>query len=196
MKKYYIPYDESANINYSFLFSLYMIAERNKEEKLDNIIEYKTQKELADKIKSICNYIISVPTISRTIQNKIYIPYFSKSEKENKLILNNNFKSGKAKSNKFVTLNEKELLFLLEQNNNQLTKYYLYLKYYCGRAETHKIDSTANQILSAIGYSANCGNNKGNLCAYNYLLEKNGFIKIDKKIGKNGHCRNIYSMSL
>jgi hypothetical protein len=42
------------------------------------------------------------------------LPYFSKSATENRIVLNNNFKKGKAASNKFVVLNEKETAFLLE----------------------------------------------------------------------------------
>jgi hypothetical protein len=47
MKAYFINYDEMATINYSFVFALYRIAETDKAERLDNIITYKSQKELA-----------------------------------------------------------------------------------------------------------------------------------------------------
>ena len=105
------------------------------------------------------------------ICSKNYLPYFSVIAEQNKIILNNNFKKGKNSSNKFVVLNDKEILFLLQQNNKLLNKYYLYLKYYIGYSKSKKIDTTANQILSAIGYSCNCGNNKNALCKFNSLLK-------------------------
>ena len=195
MKQYYINYDETANINYCFLFALYCIAEPNKIDRLNNVITYNSQKDLADKIKDKCNYNISSSTISRILKSKDYELYFSKSEKENKIILNTCFKKGKAASNKFVILTEAEIYFLLEQDNKQLNKYYLYLKYYCGFSKSKRIDTTANQILTAIGYSANCGNNKDNLCKYNSLLLDKGFISIEKARDSKGYCRNVYKMN-
>ena len=196
MKLYYLNYDEHAQINYCFLFSLFCIAQRNQKERIDNIIVYDNQKQLAERIKEKCNYSISSATISRILKDQNYIPYFSKSENENKIILNNCFKSGKAASNKFVILNEKEIAFLIQQNDKLLNKYYLYLKYYCGYSKSKRIDTTANQILSTIGYSANCGNNKNNLCKYNSLLLERGFISIEKKRDSKGYYRNIYTMNL
>ena len=67
MKAYFINYDEMATINYSFVFTLYRIAETDKAERLDNIITYKSQKELAKKIKDVCGYDISVSSISRIL---------------------------------------------------------------------------------------------------------------------------------
>ncbi len=115
MKTYYINYDEKAKVNYSFIFALYRIAETDKQEKIGSIITYSSQRKLADTIKAKTGFTISAATISRILLNKEeYQPYLSKSETENKIILNNNFKKGKAASNKFVVLSETELLFLLE----------------------------------------------------------------------------------
>jgi hypothetical protein len=130
------------------------------------------------------------------LNNSDYSKYFTKSKEENKIILNSNFRKGSGASNKFIVLTDKETNFLLEQNNKLLNKYYLYLKYYCGYSKSKKIDTTANQILAAIGYSQNCGNNKDALCKYNALLVSNGFIKIDKIRDLRGYYRNIYSMSI
>lgn len=196
MKKYYLNYDENANINYCFLFALFCIAERNKKGNIYNVISYKNLKELSDRIQEKAKYNISASSISRMINNKDYKPYFTKSEAENKIILNTDFRKGKTAGNKFVVLSNTEIYFLLEQNNNQLNKYYLYLKYYCGYTKSGQIDSTAGQILSAIGYSANCGNNKNNLCKYNTLLAEQGFISIEKKKDERGFYRNIYRMSI
>lgn len=178
MKKFFLYYNEKANINYSFLFCLYCIAERNQKERIDNIISYNNQKELIDRIKEKCGYTVSTASVSRILNDEQYLPYFSKSKEENKIVLHNNFKKGITCKNKFVILTEKEILFLLKHDNKQLCKYYLYLKYYCGFSKNKSIDTTANQILSAIGYSANCGNNKDNLCKYNKLLLETGFVSI------------------
>ena len=194
MRKYFLNYDEKATVNYSFLFALFCIAETNKKEKIDNIIVYKSLKDLANKMQVKCGYYVSPSTISRILNDEKYLPYFSKSG--NTITLNTNYKKGKSASNKFVVLNDNELLFLLQQDNKQLTKYYLYLKYYCGYSKSKTIDTTANQILSAIGYSANCGNNKDSLCKYNTLLQNCGFISIVKMKDEKGYCRNIYSMNL
>ena len=144
MGMYYINYEEKANVNYCFIFCLYILAKSDKKEKIDSIIIYKSQKELADRIKAQCNYNISSATISRILADTKYLPYFTKSKQENKIVLNNNFKQGKAASNKFVILTDKEISFLLAQDNKQLNKYYLYLKYYCGYSKSKQIDTTAN----------------------------------------------------
>ena len=197
MSKYFLHYDEKAKINYCFLFSLFLIAERNTKEHINNIILYDTQKELSDRIKEKCNYNISASGISRILKNtEEYKIYFTKPEAENRIILNNNFKRGAAASNKFIILNEAEILFLLKQNNKLLNKYYLYLKYYCGFSRSKYIDTTANQILSAIGYSANCGSNKAALCKFNSLLLEQGFITITKSKDNKGYSRNFYKMNL
>lgn len=195
MRKYYLNYDEKATINYCFLFALYRIAEKNSAERIENIVVYKSQRELAERLKQV-GFSVSPSTINRILNDENYLPYFSKSETENKILLHNNFKKGKAKSNKFVILTEKETAFLMEHDNKLLTKYYLYLKYYCGYAKSKQIDTTANQILSAIGYSCNCGNNKDSLCKYNSLLLEHGFISIQKIKDEKGYCRNIYTMNL
>lgn len=196
MRNYYLNYEEKAKINYCFLFALFMIAQKDQKDKMYNTVVYQNLKELSNRIKEQCNYNISVSTISRILNNKDYLPYISKNENENKILLNTNFKRGIAASNKFVIINTKEILFLLDKKNNLLNKYYLYLKYYCGYSKSKRIDTTANQILSAIGYSNNCGNNKNNLCQYNSLLLENGFINIEKIKDKKGYCRNIYSMNI
>ena len=67
MKTFYINYDEKATINYHFVFALYCIAETDKKERIGNIITYKSQKALAERIKAVCNYNISVSTISRIL---------------------------------------------------------------------------------------------------------------------------------
>ena len=197
MSKYYINYDEQAGINYCFLFCLYCISKKNSISKINNVIHYKSQKELAERIKNRCNYKISVSTISRILKDTAsYSDYFTVNRADNTIILNNNFRKGTAASNKFITLSDREIIFLLQQDSKLLNKYYLYLKYYCGYSKSKQIDSTANQILSAIGYSNNCGNNKNNLCKYNSLLTDQGFITITKFTDEKGYYRNIYKVSI
>lgn len=114
MSKYYINYNEIANINYCFLFCLYIISEKGSNSKLHNTIIYKSQKELAERIKNKCNYNISVSTISRILNDtEHYKDYFTAIDTDNTIILNNNFRKGSAASNKFITLSEKEIIFLL-----------------------------------------------------------------------------------
>lgn len=197
MSKYYINYDEQATINYCFLFCLYCISAKDNNNKLSNTIIYKNLNELSATIKSRCNYNISVSTISRILKDTDrYKNYFIVNTAKNTITLNNNFRKGSAASNKFITLSDKEINFLIAQDNKLLNKYYLYLKYYCGYSKSKQIDTTANQILSAIGYSNNCGNNKNNLCKFNSLLTEQGFITISKFKDEKGFCRNLYRMSL
>jgi hypothetical protein len=168
MKKYFLVYDEKSKVNYCFLFSLFLIA-KSETDKLNNTITFKSLNDLKTTISEQCKYNISVSTISRILNDDNYNTYFQKEE--NKIILNTNFKRGnEQRKNKFVILNENEMRFLLSKKNKLLNKYYLYLKYYCGYSKSKEIDSTAEQILSAIGYSANCGNNKYSLCEFNAEL--------------------------
>ena len=44
---YYLYYDEKATVNYCFLFSLRLIAERDKKENIYNTIKYRSIKELS-----------------------------------------------------------------------------------------------------------------------------------------------------
>jgi hypothetical protein len=82
--------------------------------------------------------------------------------------------------------------FLLKQDNHLLNKYYCYLRYYCGYSKNNTTDSTALQILSAIGYSGKKGSSQENLSKYNDLLVRNNFISITKTHDERGYNRNIY----
>ena len=197
MRTYYIHYDELAKINYCVIFCLYMIAQKNGKEKINDIIIYKNQKELVEQIKKECDYNIAESTVSKILNDtkKGYNTYFIKQENENIIRLNCNFKKGKAVSNKFITITEEEIRFLLKQDDKLLNKYYLYFKYYCGYSKSGRIDTTTNQILSAIGYSPNCGNNKQKLSDYNNLLVKQGYIEITRYTDTAGHCRNFYKIT-
>lgn len=191
MRNCYIYYNESETINYTFLFCLYLIAELDINERVYNTIYYKSQSELAEKVSNICdNFSISTASIKAILNDEKYIPYFSKEK--GKIILNNNFKKCKGNINKFVILTDKELLFLIKQNDKLLNKYFLYLKYYIGYKKDKQINDTSNRILSAIGYSIKSGQNKEKLSRFNKILTDNKMIKIKRYIDEQGHCRNIY----
>lgn len=174
---YFLHYDEKATINYCFLFSLYLLAERNEKERLTNLIQYENIKDLSMKISVICGYDISQSTIYRILNNEEYNNYFSVDRIQNKIYLSVSFRKG-TNRNKFVTLKEKELLFLIMSKDNFLIKYYLYLKYYCGYSKSKKTDTTASQALSAMGYSSTSNSNKAALSKYNKILVEKGFLSI------------------
>lgn len=66
--KYFIPYTVSANINYVYFFCLLNIASYSKETRRYDRIEYKSIKELTDKINTFCAINISVSTVSRFLR--------------------------------------------------------------------------------------------------------------------------------
>ena len=122
-----------------------------------------------------------------------FYDYFNYNADNKEIILYNNFKKDKAKSNKFVVITEKEKEFLIQQDDNLLCKYLLYIKYYCGKSKTKTTDFTAEQFFAAIGYSKKSGSYKSLLSNYNGILSARGFIKIDK-YRENGKERNIYAL--
>lgn len=190
-------YDNTAKINYTFLFSLYTIAER-KYNNIKDTIKFNTFKELQEKIKLSTEHIFSISTISRIVKDtELYFPYFSilKPYQETNsyyvITLKNNFKKGFAESNTFITLTQNEIDFLIKQDTNLLTKYYLYLKYWIGHTKEKQTDTTAKQFLSAIGYSQS-GNNITKISNYNKLLSSIGLLQIQTTTDNRGYFRNIY----
>ena len=105
MKKYYLPFDLSKNVNYNYIFSLYSIAEFDTETKRYNYIKFKTKKEIAERLN------ISDKTLNKIITDDDY-KLFLTFDKENKTIyLNNDFK--KNKNIPFVILYDNEVDILL-----------------------------------------------------------------------------------
>jgi hypothetical protein len=84
-----------------------------------------------------------VSTISRILKDEKYLTYFIKPKGEKIILLNNDFRRGTAAGNKFIVLEYKEIAFLIYNDDNLLTKYYLYIKYYCGYSKSKTIDTTA-----------------------------------------------------
>lgn len=194
MKQYFILFQEQSKINYTFLFCLYKISERNIKEKLYNYISFNSLQSLSDKINNVCGFGVSSASISRILNNKDYNEYFLYNSSNKTIILNNNFKKTASNTNKFIILNDNEINFLINKNDNLLNKYYLYLKYYCGFSKSKTNDFTAEQFLLSIGYNHKSGNNKTKLSKYNSLLCDYNLIKINKIRDKNGKMRNVYSI--
>lgn len=202
MRKYYISYTEDTNIKYLYLLLFYKMAEADK---VNNIFVYckiyfdsynELTKRLNTEYKLCCpnstkQQIVSKSTLYRFLNDAGNTRYFDFNAEKNIILLKNNF----SKSNrvKFVVLTETEVNFLLLHNDELLTRYYLYIKYYCGYSRDKKTDFTAKQFLEASNYSANSGANKTKICSYNSLLSSNGLIKIEK-YRTNSKERNIYSL--
>ena len=77
-------------------------------------------------------------------------------------------------------LTDKEVNYFLGQNDDLLLKYYLYLKWNCGKWNYKENNFTANQFLSTFGLSIRSGANKTKISGYNKKLVSAGFIFIYK----------------
>lgn len=167
--------------------------------KLNNKIHYKNLSDLSQQIKQNTNIYFSVSTISKILSDTIlYKNHFKVNKERNILILLIDFRniaeethSGKS----FVTLENHEIDFLLREKNSLLTKYFLYIKYYCSITKEKETDFTAEQFLQAVGYCTTSGSNKQKLCYYNQILENNGLIQIKRYTDNKGHSRNKYRVN-
>lgn len=189
----YIPYkDDVKQINMLFVFCLYGISQYNKETKCIDKIIYSSLSDLSQQIKTKFNISFSVSQLSKLLrETDKYNFYFSVNPEEKKIILNNNFR--KKNKVRYVNLDNNILNTIIKENDSLLCKYCLYLYYYCGFSKDKKTDSTAEQILSKMGYS-NSGNNKTKLSCFNSFLLDNKIIKINYIRDNNGHLRNVYSV--
>lgn len=192
-KVYYIPFIENMKkIDLYLLFSLYDLAEFNPNKKVFDTVRYSSQSNLALQLG------ISLSQLKRIISNNAYSSYFQVDTKEKTITLYNDFRnSNSQKENKpFVSLSADEIRVLREneKNNELLPKYYVYLKYYCGfNVKSHSTDSTAKQILSAIGYSTN-SSYQALLSSYNQILTKNKLIRITQYRDEKKQIRNRYAI--
>ena len=190
----YIYYCDSADIDYIFLLALYKIAKSNNTTKLKDTIQYKSLRELQEQLAQ-ANYKISTAKIDRILKNKIqdYKEYFIYNEEQKTIILLNDFRNIDTKSKRaFITLSAEQVEFLINSKNNLLCKYYIYIKYYCGKSKTKTTDFTIKQFLSAVGYSTNSNNNISKISELNGILQQNNMIKIQKYKDTQGHERNRY----
>ena len=205
---YYVPYYEEYNINYIYLLLFYRMAVVDKNLWIKNTVNYRSLKDLAKRMNELSNYIrkerndtaqevqiISQSTISRISNNSEYSKYFEWQKDNKKIVLFNDFRNTtNSKKIPFVCLDEDVVSFLIEQNDNLLATYYLYLKYHCGSSKNKQTDTTAKQFLDALGYSTKSGSFVSRISEYNSLLVSKGLLKIKKYRDENGHERNIYSI--
>lgn len=192
MKRYYLRYDETIDINYIYLLYFYNIAEYDINCNQYNIIHYKSISEIAKKINFIFGKdninVISESTINRIFKDDNYKDYLTIDKQKKQIKINNNMRDSK----KFIVLNEKQCYFILANRDNLLAKYILYLIYYCGFSKTKYTDFTAKQFLSATGYSTTANSYISKISEYNALLVKNNIITILKYRDSLGNERNIY----
>ena len=196
--KYYLPFIPQADINYIYLFYLYGIAERNNAD-IKEKIDYKSIVKLLGKInKDKDKELMKYSTLQRMLLDKDekYKDFFSIVKLPNglnRIYLNNYFRHTEQKKvPPFVVLNPKTYNLLIQQKNNLLAKYTVYMKYMCG-ACGGKSDFTANQFLSAIGYCAKSNTLKGMISGFNQLLEEHKIISIQRNRLEDGKRRNIYT---
>ena len=192
-KVYYIPFIENMKqIDIYLLFSLYDLAEFNPNKKVFDTVRFSSQSNLALQLG------ISLSQLKRIISNNAYSSYFQVDTKEKTITLYNDFRNSNSQKEikPFVSLSADEIRVLREneKNNELLPKYYVYLKYYCGfNVKSHSTDSTAKQILSAIGYSTN-SSYQALLSSYNQILTKNKLIRITQYRDEKKQIRNRYAI--
>lgn len=200
-RKYYIPYYHNTdNINYENIFLLYLEVNR-AENKLLSVISYGSEDKLKERfnikyqqLQNTKNNIISKSSIHRLLTEERYKNYFSVDRKKKTITLNNDMRNAKQEKKSFIVLTNREIEFLVKHNDNMLSTYYLYLKYYCGYSKSNSTDSTVEQFLETNGYCKSSGENKDKIYRYNELLEKESFIKIERyrdDFGKNRNCYTI-----
>lgn len=174
----FIPYTDSINkINLLYLLYLYGIAEYNKDTKYKDTINYLSADKLKDKINDKYNTNISKSTINRLINDVIsgnYSDFLSIDTNKKQIFIKNHFR--RKKNAQFVIVKDDLFNILTAEKDDFLCKYAIYLYFICGKYQ--KTDSTAEQILSALGYSAKSGTNKQKLSYYNSILCENKIINI------------------
>ena len=133
-------------------------------------------------------YIIRYISIKR---NKFFIiDYFIIDFSQSQIRLKNQFK-GKT-GVRFITLTDEQLQQLTELKDDFLCKYYFYLRANCGTATNGTTDSTAEQALSALGYSTRSAEYKNKISSCNALLTRCRLIEVSRWRDEAGHDRNTY----
>lgn len=187
MKYYYLPFLPKAKINYLHLFSLYQIADYRKETKAFDYIKYNSMQEIVQLTG------ISTATLSRILKSEEYSGFLLADTKNKTIILKSNF-AGKKKI-PYIRLTQEEVKLIIDEvdeQNSLFAKYLIYMKYYCGLTKNNT-DFTAEQFLSACGYSTKSNDYKSRISQYNIILEKAKIIKIERYRDSLGHSRNRYT---
>lgn len=190
-KKYYIPYRPKAKINYIYLLCLYRLAERPEDRGIKQDIDFLTYDALAERMGK---GIVSASTLRRIVKDGKYQEFLTFREFGNRksIVLNNDFRETGGKDNPFVVLCPNTYNLLIQEQDNLLAKYTIYMKYTCGMGKG-KADFTANQFLNTFGYKTNSNDTKEKLCRYNALLEKEKIVSIYRTPLEDGKRRNIYT---
>ncbi len=209
-KKFFLPYVPQAYVNYIYIFYLYIIAEQYEDRSIKQDVSYTSITDLFRKIntnKKLLSYneqrdqkkmkkqLISYSTLRRMLNDDEYKNFFNTDTcgRMNWIRLNNDFcqNRNKTEKKKFVVLNPKTYSFLIQQDDNLLAKYTIFMRYMCG-ASGGESDFTANQFFSAIGYSTFSNSEKDAISKYNRLLEENEIVKIERSQLEDGKRRNRY----
>lgn len=141
-----------AKVNYIYVFYLYGIATRYEERDAKNDVSFSSFAELEERITSKYaksedkNSLVSAATLRRIAMNDKYKDFFVYSKGfcgGHSIVIQNNFVGGRGKKSPFVVLNPKTYNFLIEQRDNLLAKYTIFVKYQCGR-NGGTTDFTAN----------------------------------------------------
>lgn len=185
MKHYYIPFIPKAEIDYLHLFELMEQATYTPSTMAYDTISYKSIAKLAEKLT------FSSSTLNRILSGEKYKSYLSADPKKKIIKLNTSFMSG-GKIQPFVCLTDTEITFLRKHTDNKLCNYLVYMKYYCGACGNKGQNFTAEQFLSACGYSTNANSNYDDLGRYNKLMEEAGLITISRYRDNDKRKRNMY----
>ena len=184
MKKYYyLRFRPTANIDYLYLLAFYDLAEYNSESKVFDTIHYQSVRVLAESLN------VSSNTVNRIFDNPAYADFMCVDNSTKTITLYNTFVRGQTEQ--FVRLTADEVKLIREVDTNLFAKYLIYVKYYCGYTN-NKTDFTAQQFLTACGYSTKSNSTLDTISTYNGLLVERGFITIQKYRDELGHTRNRY----
>lgn len=191
LNNYFIPFIPDAKVNYFYLLQLYDAAEYNPITGLYDTIKYQSVAKLAGQLG------LSQKVVNTILTKQDYTGFLYVNKEDKKIIILNSFKKG-TNTRPFVHLTINEVSFLRQQRSNgkdpdnTLFKYFLYMKYYCLHCRKQVQDFTANQFLTACGYSLKSNSMKDQICKYNNLLYDKGYIDIEKYRDDLGHTRNRY----
>lgn len=181
--KYFIRYcPHEKKVDYTLLLSLYDIAEYNEAEKTHNLIYYKTQEELADRLGT------SLSTVKKIFSLAEYENFLEIDKRIKCIHIKSRIQAGDKKV-KFVVLSSKEVDIIRKVNQRKFERYLIYTKYYCG-ISNNTTDFTAKQFLQEFDYSVK---QAIDCSEYNRLLvEEYKVLQITKYTDDLGHKRNRY----
>lgn len=196
MRNYYFPYNPG-KYKSLYLLALYAVAEYNKTTRRYDTIQYKSLQQLTDTINQRAGAtILSKATLSRYL-NGDNAAYFTHDKGKKTITLHNNYSVAAFNAGgrqPFVILTDKEVSFLLANNDSLCLLYFLYLKYTIGKAKGQEIDNTRGQFLTSCGLPATSGDYLARVSSCNTLLENAGFLIISRHRDEAGRLRNGYRL--